>query len=81
MGDNMKRSFDLQKRYKSYFSKRYEEFGDSVKTLWGGEESQKQRFDVLLSIGDLNGKSVLDVGCGFGDLYGYLRQRKVDISE
>ncbi len=75
---NIKNS--LQEKYRSYFKKRYKEFGDNVKTLWGGAESQKQRFDVLLTIGDLHGKSILDVGCGFGDLYGYIRQRKEKIS-
>lgn len=47
----------------------------------GGVESQKQRFDVLLTIGDLCGKSILDVGCGFGDLYGEIQKRKYKISK
>lgn len=36
---------------------------------WGSEESQQKRFQVLSEIGDLKGKIVLDVGCGFGDFY------------
>jgi SAM-dependent methyltransferase len=36
---------------------------------WGSYESQQIRFRVLLEInGYANGDSVLDVGCGFGDM-------------
>ena len=44
---------------------------------WGGKESQEIRFKVLGEIGDIAGKSVLDVGCGLGDLYNYLKDRNV----
>lgn len=48
---------------------------DSVKALgWRGSESQLKRFEVLANIGDLNGASILDVGCGYGDLKAYLDQ-------
>ena len=42
---------------------------------WGSVESQVKRFKILSEIGDLTGKSVLDVGCGFGDLYDYLKYK------
>lgn len=35
---------------------------------WKSSENQKVRFAKLIEIGDLNGHSVLDVGCGHGDL-------------
>ncbi len=45
----------------------------TVKALgWRGGESQLKRFHVLSTVGDLNGCSLLDVGCGYGDLKGYL---------
>jgi trans-aconitate methyltransferase len=48
----------------------------TVKALgWRGVESQIKRFEVLSTIGDLHGCSLLDVGCGYGDLKGYLDQR------
>lgn len=61
---------------KSFFSALWEQHPEGdVKTLgWGSSESQRQRFDKLLSIipnKDINGKTVLDVGCGFGDLLTY----------
>ena len=39
---------------------------------WISDETQKIRFKILTEIGSLDRKSVLDVGCGFGDLYQYL---------
>lgn len=57
-----------------YHRHRIETFREgTVEALgWRGEESQARRFEVLASVGDLNGCSVLDVGCGHGDLKGYL---------
>jgi SAM-dependent methyltransferase len=52
------------------------QYGEDVKAVsWGSLESQRIRFQVLSEIGDLEGKSILDVGCGFGDFYGFLRER------
>ncbi len=46
----------------------------SAKALqWKNENSQHVRFVALSQIADLSGKSVLDVGCGVGDLYPYLQ--------
>jgi SAM-dependent methyltransferase len=38
-------------------------------------EGQQVRFKILAQIGDLAHCSVLDVGCGYADLYPFLRQR------
>ena len=38
-------------------------------------EGQQARFRALAQIGDLAHCSVLDVGCGYADLYPFLRQR------
>lgn len=48
----------------------------SVEALgWRGPESQRRRFEVLLWLGDFTGSTVLDAGCGYGDLKGFLDQR------
>lgn len=39
---------------------------------WRDAESQQVRFKVLAGVGDLNNHSVLDAGCGYGDLLPYL---------
>jgi len=44
---------------------------------WGSEDSQNVRFQVLTEVGDLRGKSLLDVGCGQGYLLDYLKHRGV----
>lgn len=42
---------------------------------WTDTEGQSVRFEVLAQIADLNDQSVLDLGCGHGDLCAYLRER------
>ena len=39
--------------------------------------AQEKRFEALLSLGELDGRSVLDVGCGFGDLLAFLDERGI----
>lgn len=40
---------------------------------WSTVETQALRFEVLTQIADIGGSRVLDVGCGVGDLLGYLQ--------
>lgn len=47
---------------------------------WTDLEGQQKRFEVLCRIGDLNGSSIMDMGCGTGDLKHYLDQRYNDFS-
>jgi SAM-dependent methyltransferase len=59
-----------------YHRARIQEFGTgSAGALGWHPEGQQVRFGVLAQIGDLAHRSVLDVGCGYADLYPYLRQR------
>ena len=46
------------------------EYGEGTKEAlgWKSSEGQRIRFEILLGIGDLNNCSVLDAGCGYGDL-------------
>ena len=39
---------------------------------WESQESQIKRFEVLSDNVELSGKKLLDVGCGTGDLFGFL---------
>ncbi len=42
---------------------------------WGSRKSQEKRFEILSQVADLEGSSLLDVGCGLGDFYGWLKNR------
>jgi SAM-dependent methyltransferase len=45
--------------------------------LWASPYTQAARFDAIRRLGDLAGRSVLDVGCGRADLLDYLLSRGV----
>ena len=46
---------------------------------WGSLDSQKERFRILTEVGDLSKHSVLDVGCGLGGYFDYVRNIYPDI--
>ncbi len=61
-----------------YYEDLLAKHGDHFLSLdWKSPESQRLRFNIFEEIIALTGKtnnfSMLDVGCGFGDLYGYLK--------
>ena len=41
---------------------------------WRAEASQVKRFEVIATVGNLDGCTLLDIGCGYGDLKRYLDQ-------
>lgn len=45
---------------------------------WRNDNSQQARYQALMNIGDLNGKRIMDAGCGYGDLKAYLDQYYTD---
>ena len=56
------------------YSKRFEVHGDSPKSLgWGSKKDQLIRFkQIALSNLDFKEKSIIDIGCGFGDFLEFL---------
>jgi len=64
-----------------YYSELLEKHGRSPQSLdWGSRRTQELRFRVLCDIAPLDGCSLLDVGCGLGDLWEYLFQRGIGVS-
>lgn len=63
--------------YNERYSRRLKEFGYSPETLgWGKNGRQEVRFAVLADMAIKNpSSSVLDVGCGFGDLYAFMKKK------
>ncbi|MBI3714715.1 MAG: class I SAM-dependent methyltransferase [Betaproteobacteria bacterium] len=61
---------------------RIAEYGrDGVMALgWRNADSQSKRFEVIASLADFTGSTVLDVGCGRGDLKAFLDQRFADVA-
>lgn len=70
-----------KKRVIAVYSELIKKYGYDPQSLrWGGKKGkQSLRFEILCQIGDLTNSSLLDVGCGFGDLYGYLKFRKTPV--
>ncbi|MGA9141537.1 MAG: class I SAM-dependent methyltransferase [Methanocella sp.] len=62
-----------------FFSESLRRYGYDPRSLGWIEGTQETRFRVLAAIGDLEGSSVLDVGCGFGDLYEYLCRNGISV--
>lgn len=63
------------------YSELVAKYGTDVRALnWGSKGSQQVRFAVLAQVGRLDGMSVLDVGCGLGDLYGWLDEAGIKVS-
>lgn len=58
----------------AYYSNLIDSYGiDSRSLNWGSSTSQFLRFRILAEVAPLNGCSLLDVGCGLGDLYSWLK--------
>ncbi|MBX9766197.1 MAG: class I SAM-dependent methyltransferase [Bdellovibrionales bacterium] len=65
-----------EKRIKLYYQTKFAEFGVHPKSLGWNKGKQNIRFFELTKHFDLTAsKTLIDVGCGFGDFNGYLRQR------
>jgi len=74
---NIKDKNIIINRYRS----RLQEHGHSIQALASGTiERRDIRFDVLNSVGDLQGKRVLDIGCGLADFYAWLGERGIRVN-
>ena len=62
-----------------YYGSKLKIYGYDTRSLGWVPGGRSVRFGVMTSIADLNGSSILDVGCGFGDLYGHLTGRDIKV--
>jgi cyclopropane fatty-acyl-phospholipid synthase-like methyltransferase len=61
---------------KAHYGELYRRYGASHQAVqWSSRETQERRFDVLCDVIGA-GDSLIDLGCGLGDLLGYLRQSR-----
>jgi SAM-dependent methyltransferase len=63
------------------YAERIRNFGPIVKALgWRDVNQQKLRFKILIECMEIEDKSsILDIGCGFGDLLNYLLEKKYNV--
>ncbi len=63
----------------AWYEDKVREFGYDHRGLgYRTRSAQEKRFDALLALGDFHGKSLLDVGCGFGDFLEFLGARGIE---
>ena len=63
-----------------FWNNRIEKFGNSFEVVGWTEESQRRRFEAILQLGELSGSTLLDVGCGRGDLLNFLTSKGIDLA-
>jgi SAM-dependent methyltransferase len=71
---------DEERKVLDFYAQRWKEYGYDTRSLGiGSRESQEVRFGVLAEIADLTNASILDVGCGFGDLRAFLERKGIPV--
>jgi SAM-dependent methyltransferase len=62
-----------------FYENHIRRYGYGYRALgFGRRSSQEKRFQAVAHLGDFQGKQVLDVGCGFGDLLAWLNARGIE---
>ncbi len=62
------------------------EYGNTPEGLgWNSKKQQELRFEIMLKIAEfcnkpIDNSSILDIGCGFADLYNYMQEKKHQVS-
>lgn len=69
---------EIEETIKRY-NERLKNYGVSEKALgWGDKGRSRLRFKMLCSEWNFKDKTILDYGCGFGDLYNYIKETHTD---
>jgi SAM-dependent methyltransferase len=65
-------------RTRSYWERQASDARNDAERVDWHPRPQRMRFAVFTEMNDVAGKSVLDVGCGLGDLWLYLQHRRMN---
>src|SRR3990167_2853967 len=58
------------------YRRKFREHGVNAKALqWMNQESARVRYEQIVADLDFEGKSVLDVGCGFGNVIDWIKKK------
>ncbi len=61
------------------YDERLKKFGPSIQSLASGSEERREiRFKILKELGIKDGDKILDLGCGFGDFFKYLKAEGIN---
>lgn len=67
-------------KIEEHYRRLFQLYGDSYKSAqWSDRLTQNKRFKVLCDIENLNGKKILDFGCGTGDLATFLKEENINV--
>lgn len=61
-----------------FFTKRLIHFKNSPESVGWTRAGQRLRYEEVLKLIELSGKSLLDFGCGKGDFLGFLKEKKIN---
>lgn len=74
---------DLQTKAKDqlhqFWNERTKKYGNNFEVVGWTEESQRKRFIALSQLGEFEGSSLMDVGCGRGDLLKFLTSAGINV--
>ncbi len=74
-------SDDDKRRIVERYGERFKQHGVDLKTLnTGAGNKHRRQHEVHASIGPLEGKTVLDIGCGLAHYYDFLRGKGVSVN-
>lgn len=66
-----------KKELLTFYNRHLKDFGDAPQAVRWTPGGQLRRYETFISVtGDLSGKSMLDFGCGKGDFYNFLKDRR-----
>ncbi len=72
---------ELSKEYIiSFFDRNLSLHGDRPEAVRWTKAGQILHYQCLLDIGDINGKKILDFGCGKGDFYEFLKYKGIEVN-
>ena len=68
-----------KQRITNRYRERLQKLGPGIDALASGTtERRATRFGILSSLGNMQGASVLDIGCGLADFYGYILENGIE---
>jgi len=66
---------------KDSYIRRFRKYGVDPRSLkWQNKKAAEQRYAEIVALLDFSGKSILDVGCGVGDLRGFIDSKTKNFS-